>query len=182
MTKKQISLSGHDFPISQFPHFEISQNKKKQISLSTPLRDRSRKDDSESCGMISIGIKYDRFVAKECHNCDLIKRMMTDDIIGTLLKGWWPGTIGNYSRPSYHAAPITSRTVEFQSGARPQSDSPTKQTLSTSPHHTNQYLKQKTVKSTTKQTVESRKQIDTKLSSKWLVTSFALGRRTICFM
>ena len=28
--------------------------------------------------------------------------------------------IGNNSVPNYHAAPITSRTVEFQSGARPQ--------------------------------------------------------------
>ena len=54
--------------------------------------------------MISIGIKYDGFVAKECHNFaalgrrgvgaswrsnnwDFIKRMMTVQIIGTLLKG-----------------------------------------------------------------------------------------------
>ena len=51
---------------ARLPHFQISPNNKKtQISLTTPLRDRSRKDDSESCGMDSIGIKYDRFVAEE---------------------------------------------------------------------------------------------------------------------
>ena len=60
---KTLFLKKTHFPISPFENFS---KQKRQISLSTPLRDRSRKDDSESCGMISIGIKYDRFVAKEC--------------------------------------------------------------------------------------------------------------------
>ena len=103
MFKEKISLSGRDFPISPFfkflktkktkilsrgatspfPHFLISQNKKKQMSLSTPLRDRSRKDDSESCGMISIGIKYDRFVPKEWKFSPCSKKIPSGTIPGS---------------------------------------------------------------------------------------------------